>query len=108
MIINKHLLKVSMCDIPEGLKAWGADSPDSALAGGGAGKQMVGGGFRRVWGEQRWRRGQHLPSLLKQNKPSGQEQPRRWRPTERGGSFLKTSPARSPQPPAPPIANRRV
>lgn len=41
MIINKHLLKVSMCDIPEGLKDWGTDSRDSAPVGGGAGKQMV-------------------------------------------------------------------
>ena len=55
MIINKHLLKVSMCDIPEGLKAWGADSWDGAPVGGGAGKQMVGGRCRRVWDEQRWR-----------------------------------------------------
>ena len=36
MIINKHLLKVSMCDIPEGLKAWGADSGDGTPVGGGA------------------------------------------------------------------------
>lgn len=108
MIINKHLLKVSMCDIPEGLKAWGADSRDSTPVGGGAGKQMVGGGFRGVWAEQRWRRGQHLPSLPKQNKRSGQEQPRGWRLTERGGSFLKPSPARRPHPLAPPAAHRRV
>lgn len=45
MIINKHLLKVSMCDIPEGLKAWGADSRESAPVGGGVGKQMVGEDF---------------------------------------------------------------
>lgn len=44
-----------MCDIPEGLKARGADSRDGAPAGGGAGKQMVGGRCRRVWAEQRWR-----------------------------------------------------
>lgn len=37
--------------------------------------------------------GQHLPPQQKQNKPTGREQPRGWRPTERGGSFLKTSSA---------------
>lgn len=33
MIINKLLLKVSMCDIPEGLKARGADSGDRTSQG---------------------------------------------------------------------------
>lgn len=48
-------------------------------------------------------RGQHLPSLQKQNKPCGQEQPRGCRPSERGGWFLKRSPARAaPRHTAPP------
>lgn len=46
MIINKHLLKVSMCDIPEGLKDWGADSRDSAPVGVAQGSKWLGGGGR--------------------------------------------------------------
>lgn len=87
-----------MCDIPDGLKACGADSRHRAPVGGGAEKQMVGRSFRRVWAEQRWREGNHLPLQQKQNKPSGQERPRGWRSSGRGGSFLKTSPAQLPLP----------
>lgn len=60
------------------------------------GKQMV-GRFPRAWAEQ-IEGGQHLPPQQKQNKPTGREQPRGWRPTERGGSFLKASSAHPPLP----------
>lgn len=100
MIINKHLLKVSMCDIPEGLKDWDADSRDSAPVGGGAGKQMVGGRGEVIsasLGRAKMERGQHLRPRQKQNKPGGREQLRACRPSKRGSSCLKTS--RVPQPP---------
>lgn len=48
MIINKLLLKVSMCDIPEGLKARGADSGDRTSQGVAQDSKWWGSG-RRGW-----------------------------------------------------------
>lgn len=44
-------------------------------------------------GRAKMERGQHLRPRQKQNKPSGREQLRACRPSKRGGSCLKTSPA---------------
>lgn len=82
-----------MCDIPEGLKDWDADSRDGAPVGGGAGKQMVGGMISPSLGRAKMERGQHLPPLPKQNKPRAREPLWAWRPSKRGGSCLQTGPA---------------
>jgi hypothetical protein len=110
MIINKHLLKVSMCDIFLGLKAWGVESGDSAPVGGG--RLRVANGWGKIsqsLDRAKMKTGQHLPPLQKQNKRSGQEQAPGRRPWNPGGWFLKPSPApAAPAAPAPPTAHRRV
>lgn len=98
MIINKHLLKVSMCDIPEGLKAWGVDSRELSTGGGWRREANGWGKISQSLARAKMERGQQLPRLQKQNKPSGQKQPRGRRPWKRGGLFLKTSPAHPPLP----------
>lgn len=57
------------------------------------GSKWLGGMISPSQGRAKMERGQHLPPLQKQNKPSGREQLRAWRPSKRGGSCLKTGPA---------------